>query len=111
MNVQAIWSISFKSSNGECRGGVIALKNDRIRGGDGSYYYIGDYSASPDYINCGIRVTHYFGERCPVFGSHQEFTVEMHGPITSDTISLQGHFANKPDETFSAVLVRLERLP
>ena len=111
MNVEAIWSINFNSSKGDCRGGVIAFKNGRIYGGDVSYYYIGDYSASPDYINCSLKVTHYFGERCPVFGARQEFTIELHGPITADTMSLQGHFANQPDKTLSSVLLKLERLP
>ena len=43
MSLEALWSVEFRSNLGNLGGGVVMFKTGRVLGGDGSFYFLGDF--------------------------------------------------------------------
>ena len=113
MGIEALWSVQFISNLEIYGGGVIVFETGRIFGGDGYYYYVGDYATDGDNINLKgkIEVTHYNGPMSSVFGELKKFSVEFTGPVNENKMDLQGELVQDSNLKISAKLVRQAELP
>lgn len=111
--IEALWAVSFASNVGlqAVGAGVVVFETGRALGGDGSYYYLGDYSIDGDTITGKIKVTHFFGQPQSVFGPDKEFTLRLSGEIGRENFTVTGHRIDKPDLQIGIHFRRLAELP
>ena len=57
--LEALWSAKFESNLGIFGSGVVIFETGRVFGGDGEYYYTGNYEVNKDEINGKLLVVHY----------------------------------------------------
>ena len=89
--IEALWSVKFVvPKNRDYGAGVVVLENGLIRGGDSSYYYLGDFSIKEGVITASVSVNHYFGEMNNVFGPIKHINVDLSGKIAYDQFRLTG---------------------
>lgn len=53
--MNGLWTVEFGSSTGMFGGGVAVFRDGQILGGDGLYYYIGEYSLLNKTLTATIR--------------------------------------------------------
>jgi|SRR5208283_745322 len=106
--MNGLWTVEFGSSNGEFGGGAAVFLDGRILGGDGLYYYIGEYALEGKSLVATIRVSPFIEGAKSVFKTvGQDLTLKLVGAITSETSAIaQGHVEGKPDMKFGAKLTK-----
>ena len=56
--MEGLWTAEFGSSAGTFGGGVAIFRDGKILGGDGTYYYIGEYSLAGNTLRATLRYPH-----------------------------------------------------
>ena len=116
MQLEALWTISAASKNDTSAGhgsGVVIFETNRIFGGDGSFYYIGNFTCENGKLEANLRITrHSPGDS--IFGPGDEFDLKLSGEYkegASDFIVKGMQLVN--DEPFSLAvnLTYREELP
>ncbi|HEY6229654.1 MAG TPA: GrlR family regulatory protein [Pyrinomonadaceae bacterium] len=97
--LNGIYSIQFSSSTTRDSGtGTAVFVNDKVYGGDQSYYYKGPVQIEGDNLSAQIRVIrHQPGES--IFGPLREFTLQLSGNQGGGTLDIQGNVVEHPNFT------------
>jgi len=106
--MNGLWTVEFGSSTGMFGGGVAIFRDGTILGGDGLYYYIGEYSIEGKSLMATIRISPFIEGAESVFKTvGQDLTLKLVGAITSEvSVIAQGHPEGKPDFKFGAKLTK-----
>jgi hypothetical protein len=109
--IEALWAVVFSSQVGTLATGVAVFESQRIFGGDGTFFYPGDYAVSGTTISGKVEVTHYSGRPMSVLGPTQKLTLEFEGQIAGNTIRGDGVTLGEPQQRLTITCHRLARLP
>jgi len=88
--LEALWSVTFVVPTGNYGAGVVVLENGTVRGGDSSYYYVGNFRVKDDIFIAEVSINHYFGAPNNVFGNIQKTNVVLSGKPEYETFELTG---------------------
>ncbi len=110
MSIEALWSMQFASPE-NIGAGVVVLQTGRIFGGDGRYYYLGQYQLQGRTLRARVDVHHYSGEPYSVFGKLQHFTLDLSGHVHDSTMFCTGSLVEEPDRKLDIFLERRADLP
>jgi hypothetical protein len=130
VSVEALWSIEFwasfdtnamergewgavKATHAKGRGsGVVVLDAERVRGGDYSYTYVGDYKVTGDQITVQMRVRRYRAHAPhSVFSDLDDFSVTLAGPVGDSEMRLFGESPQVPGQQLLVHFIRQAELP
>jgi hypothetical protein len=91
--IDGLWSAEFGSSNGMFGGGVVVFRDGKLAGGDGTYFYLGEYVITGREFKATLKVSPFIEGAQSVFKTvGQDLTLELAGSFTSDTQAIaQGH--------------------
>jgi hypothetical protein len=95
--LEGLYSVKFNSNMGSWGAGVALFTNGKVYGGDASYYYMGTANVEGENVSARIHVGHHQGERMSIFGSLNEFNLEVSGTPSGDSFSLSGHVVEQPN--------------
>ena len=106
--IEALWAVYFVAPNqGDSGAGVVVLENGTIRGGDSSYYYVGDFRVKEEtLLIANVSVNHYDGALNNIFGPVKKINVVLTGNISYEEFTLTGNSV----ETRQPVIVKFKRI-
>ena len=105
--IEALWAVYFVAPNqGDFGAGVVVLENGTVRGGDSSYYYVGDFRVKDETLTANVSVNHYAGSLNNIFGPVKKINVALTGNISYEEFTLTG----KSIETSQPVFVKFKRI-
>ena len=105
--LEAFWSVEFLVPTfGSYGAGVVVLENGTVRGGDSSYYYVGNFRVKDDVVIADVSINHYFGPLNNVFGNIQKTQVTLSGKIDYDTFDVSG----QSQDLNIPIIVRFKRI-
>ena len=106
--VEALWSVEFiVPQNRDYGAGVVVLENGTVRGGDSSYYYVGNFRIKDSVINAEVSVHHYFGQVNNVFGPLKTVNLSLEGGVAYDQFEVRGVAKEVPG---AHIFIRFKRL-
>ena len=107
MAAEGLWTVQFAKSEEDYnglqveeqldRGGVFVLSGNRLLGGGLSFYFVGTYSTSGLNIEITLNATRYNDLVIGQFGALNEARLLFKGTIDGNSMTLQGHVEDKPD--------------
>jgi hypothetical protein len=113
--IEALWSVEFHSNGSPGSftygAGVVVFETGRIFGGDGRYFYVGNYEIVNGVARATLTSTHYSGPRESIIGPDEKTAFELNGKIARDKFVVSGTVAGKPGVTVNATLTRRAELP
>lgn len=65
--IEGLWSVHFKSQNGE-GAGVVVFETGRILGGDSNFIYLGQYNVIEKIVYMSGEIRHYAFNTSSIFG-------------------------------------------
>jgi hypothetical protein len=106
--LEGLWTAEFGSSTGMVGGGVAVFLDGRVLGGDGGYYYTGEYVFRADTFVATLRIIPFIQGALSVFGTvGQELKLDLTGVVTPDgRATAQGHPKGMPHLKFGVKLTR-----
>jgi hypothetical protein len=108
--MHGFWTAEFGSSIGRFGGGVVVFNEDgTLAGGDGGYYYSGNYvKTGKDTFRAVLNVVPFIEGYKSVFAtSDQEYVLNLNGMVTDDThATAQGNRHGDPSTWFAAKLTK-----
>src|SRR6185437_15828431 len=114
--LEALWSVEFSSNvpgAGNYGAGIVVLETGRIFGGDGQYFYLGDYKYDirTETATANLKVTHYAGPAHSVFGPAKQFNLVLTGKPQREKFAFDGHVVERPQLTLKVRVTRRAELP
>lgn len=109
--LEALWTVEFVSTLGSYGAGVVVFETNRIFGGDGYYYYVGNVEVINEIVNAEVEVTHHSGPRNAIFGALDKFKVKLSGKLQTPVMELHGYLVENPNMKMSARLTWRVELP
>jgi hypothetical protein len=96
--MDGLWTAEFGSSAGIFGGGILVFQNGKIVGGDGNYFYVGEYTAQEATFKATVRVSPYLPGAESVFKTvDQNLTIDLEGSLTgTDRAVAQGSAREVP---------------
>jgi len=96
--IDGLWTAEFGSSVGVFGGGVAVFKDGRILGGDGGYFYLGDYQVTGNSLRATINVFPFIEDYESAFKTvGRNFTLDLEGSLIDDkTATAQGQPREMP---------------
>lgn len=106
--MEGLWTAEFGSTAGIFGGGVAVFRDGRIMGGDGGYFYLGEYTLRENTLQASIEVQPFIDNYRSVFGTmNQKMTLELVGSLQDkDHAIAQGHPKGMPHLRFGVKLTR-----
>ncbi len=106
--MDGLWTAEFGSSAGGFGGGVATLQGGTITGGDGTYFYVGNYEVTGSTFRATLKVSPYIEGAESVFKTKgRDLTLELSGSITADgQVIAQGTPRELPGVRFAVKLTR-----
>lgn len=106
--MDGLWTAEFGSSTGLFGGGIAVFQDGKIWGGDGTYYYIGEYNLNGKSFHATLRISPFIEGAPSVFKTvGRELTLELDGSLTDAGRAIaQGHPQGMPDLKFGAKLTK-----
>ena len=105
--IEALWAVYFVAPGLDDSGaGVVVLENGTVRGGDSSYFYVGDYRVKDDTLTANVTVNHFAGALNNIFGQVKKINVVLSGKISYEEFILEGNSV----ETQQSILVKFKRM-
>jgi hypothetical protein len=81
--MNGLWTAEFGSSTGMFGGGVLVFRDGQIRGGDGSYFYVGEYKLKGKDFEATVKVSPFLEGAESVFRTvGQDLILELTGSMT-----------------------------
>lgn len=113
MALEGLWTGQIQDASGIwVNGGVVVFDAGRMYGGDGSYYYIGTYTARENQFVGDVRVGNYSGIHYTVWGDETaDFRITVDGKIVGNQITGLLVRQDKPSACLRFLAVRKEALP
>lgn len=109
--LEALWSVQFGSSLGLFGAGVVVFETGRIFGGDGQYYWTGNYKVENGVLNGHLDVVHYAGQPWSIFGPSTGHSLSVSGPVAEDKFELEGQVVGNPTQRIRILLTKRADLP
>jgi hypothetical protein len=106
--MEGLWTAEFGSSTGMFGGGVAVFRDGKIMGGDGTYYYVGEYNLHGNTLEAKLRLFPFIAGARSVFGTvGQDLTLELTGSIAgAGQATAQGHPTGMPNLKFGVKLTK-----
>ena len=105
--IEALWAVYFVApTNNDFGAGVVVLENGTVRGGDSSYFYVGNFRVKDDVLTANVSINHYAGQLNNIFGPVQKINVVLTGTIGYEEFTLTGNSV----ETNQPVFVKFKRI-
>src|SRR5437016_524087 len=100
--MEGLWTAEFGTSTGMFGGGIAVFREGKVLGGDGTYFYIGEYKERGDTFVITLKISPFIEGAPSVFGTvGQELTLELSGISTADgKATAQGHLKGMPYPKF-----------
>ena len=97
--IDGLWVIEFSSSLNLSGTGILVLSKNRLFGGDTGYYYSGNYDIDNNILTAKIIATRFDTNSISVFGSKDQFTLEIKGKLSDSEFSARGNLQDNPNLT------------
>lgn len=109
--LDALWSVKFFSDEKNTGAGFIAIKNNKLIGGDSQYYYKGGIELSSNgVIHTKVLVKRH--TKIPgyqsIFGPLEWFTLKLSGRVTGDEITLNGTLQENPTQRITILCKKID---
>jgi T3SS negative regulator,GrlR len=105
MTMNGLWTAEFGSNLGMFGGGVVILSNDRVLGGDNSYYYEGNCVITGNKLSATLQIVPFILGQSSVFGTvSRKFTLKLEGTAQGDLITAQGTLDFAPNLSLAVKL-------
>jgi T3SS negative regulator,GrlR len=106
--MDGFWTAEFGSSAGIFGGGVVLFQAGKVMGGDGGYFYLGEYKLHGKEFEATIVVSPFIEGYTSVFNTAgQKFTLDLVGSVArEDQIVAQGQRKGMPGVTFGVKLTK-----
>ncbi len=106
--MNGLWTAEFGSSTGMFGGGVAVFLDGKIMGGDGEYFYIGEYTLHEKTFKATLKVSPFIEGAESVFKTiGRELTLELWGLLTdAGRATAQGQPREMPDLKFGVKLTK-----
>ncbi|HEY3770990.1 MAG TPA: GrlR family regulatory protein [Candidatus Angelobacter sp.] len=97
--IDGMWTAEFGSSTGGFGGGVVIIQGGKLMGGDGGYFYNGDFNVTNNAFQSKIEISPFIQDYPSVFNTvNQKFTLELTGSLINEhEMKGQGHTIELPD--------------
>jgi hypothetical protein len=83
--MDGLWTAEFGTSAGMFGGGVVVFQNGRVLGGDGTYYYVGDYKLTGNEFQATIKSSPFIKGAASVFKTvGHDLTLEITGSLVDE---------------------------
>jgi hypothetical protein len=106
--IDGLWTAEFGSSLGSFGGGVAIFQNGKISGGDGTYFYVGNYKIQGKEFQATLKVSPFIEGAWSVFNTTgKQLTLSLRGSLTTDREALaQGTADEVPELKFAVRLTK-----
>lgn len=106
--MDGLWTAEFGSSTGMFGGGVTVFQDGKILGGDGTYFYVGEFNLRGREFEATLRTSPFIEGAQSVFKTTgQDLTLELSGSLTDENHAIaQGHPRGMPNLKFGVKLTR-----
>ena len=106
--MNGLWTVEFGSSVGISGGGVAVFSNGKILGGDGGYYYTGNYEVRDQTFHAKLTVSPFISGMESVFRTiGRTVHLELSGTFSDDSHAIaQGNPVEMPALRFGAKLTK-----
>ena len=106
--MDGLWTAEFGSNTGMFGGGVAVFRDGKIMGGDGTYYYIGEYSLRGNAFEATLKVSPFIEGAESVFKTvGRDLTLDLVGSLTGEGRAIaQGHPRGMTDLKFGVKLTK-----
>ena len=106
--MEGLWTLEFGSNVGLFGGGVVVLENGKVMGGDGGYFYLGEFVINGSQFRATIKVSPFIEGYESVFRTlGQTLTLELLGSRTDATHAVaQGHPVDRPELTLGVKMTK-----
>jgi hypothetical protein len=94
--IDGLWTLEFSAPR-LSGAGVAVFADGRVLGGDGGYYYAGDYKVNGDGIEATIDVVRFERNSISVFGDIPRFQLVVSGNVEGSELRAKGHMVQLPD--------------
>jgi hypothetical protein len=108
LTIDGLWTAEFGSSDGMFGGGVVVFQAGKVMGGDGTYYYIGEYKIDGSTFHATLKVSPYIEGAQSVFKTvGQDLTLELIGSLEDQLRAIaQGTALQMPGIRFAVKLTK-----
>ena len=106
--MDGLWTAEFGSSTGIFGGGVAVFRDGTIKGGDATYYYVGQYTLSGRDFKASLTVSPYIEGAESVFKTvGRDLILDLVGSLTGEKSAVaQGQARGMPDIRFGVKLTK-----
>jgi hypothetical protein len=106
--MDGLWTAEFGSSAGMFGGGVVFFQDGRMFGGDGTYFYVGEYEFRGNTFQATLRVSPFIDGAESIFKTvGQDLTLNLVGSLTGEGRAIaQGHPSGMPNLKFGVKLTK-----
>jgi hypothetical protein len=115
MSIEALWTVNFATAAG-AGNGIVIFETGRIFGGDGHYFWVGDYDVQNGRIMANLNVSNYSGMPYSVFGQMMNFRLKLEAllpAVTTSgvTVEARGYVDGNPNQMIVMILTYRSPLP
>jgi len=106
--MNGLWTAEFGSSTGMFGGGVVIFRDGKMLGGDGTYYYTGEYNLTGKAFSATLKVSPFIEGAESVFKTvGRDLTLELVGSLAGEgRLIAQGQTKELPDLKFGVKLTK-----
>lgn len=106
--MDGLWTAEFGSSAGMFGGGVAVFQDGKIMGGDGGYFYLGNFTLTGNAFKATIRVAPFIEGYESAFRTiGKNFTLELSGSMLDEGNAIaQGHPREMPNLSLGLKLTK-----
>jgi hypothetical protein len=106
--MNGLWTAEFGTSSGMFGGGVAVFRDGKIMGGDGTYYYIGEYNLIGKALKARMKISPFIEGAESVFKTrHRVLTLELEGSLINESLATaQGRALEMPHLNFAVKLTK-----
>jgi hypothetical protein len=106
--MEGLWTAEFGSKAGIFGGGVAVFRDGKVVGGDGGYFYVGEYTLTGQTLTATLEVRPFIDNYQSVFGTvNRKFTLDLVGSLQdSDHAVAKGNARGMPELAFGVKLTK-----
>jgi T3SS negative regulator,GrlR len=106
--MEGLWTAEFGSSAGMFGGGVAVFQDGKILGGDGTYFYTGEYTLNGNAFQATLRISPFIAGAQSVFKTvGRDLELQLEGSLTDERHgTAQGSPKGMPQLRFGVKLTR-----
>ena len=90
------WNLHFISQFRNIDGGVIEFCDNKIRGGDSEFSYLGDFDLKEGVLSGELKAVCHENRPHSLFGFQGQFRIFLCGNVQPSQMDLTGYLANNP---------------